>query len=89
MLTDRKTWTGAGIPPAHCDAVGRKIADPAIPERRGTNDGVSGHMAAAATLPTARSTRSVLPETPPPAQSRGLTENAVWLSADAAHLKDD
>jgi hypothetical protein len=37
----------------------------------------------------ARSTRSVLPETPPPAQSKGLAEKAVWLSADAAHLKDD
>jgi len=31
----------------------------------------------------------VLPETPPPAQYKGLVEKAVWLSADAAHLKDD
>jgi hypothetical protein len=69
--------------------VDREIADPARPERRGTSDGVSGHMAAAATLSTARSTRSVLPETPPPAHYKGLVEKAVWLSADAAHLKDD
>jgi hypothetical protein len=46
-------------------------------------------MAAAATGSTARSTRSVLPETPPPALSKGFSDKAVWLSADAAHLKDD
>jgi hypothetical protein len=69
--------------------VDRKIADPARPERRGTSDGVSGHMAAAAILSMARSTRSVLPETPPPRPKPGMVGKAVLLSADAAHLKDD
>jgi len=31
----------------------------------------------------------VLPETPPPRSEQGVAEKAVWLSADAAHLKDD
>jgi hypothetical protein len=46
-------------------------------------------MAAAAILSMARSTRSVLPETPPPRPKPGMVGKAVLLSADAAHLKDD
>jgi hypothetical protein len=69
--------------------VDTKIAVPARPNRRGKSDGVSGHMAAAATFSPARSARSVLPETPPPRHTTGLAKNVVFSSADAAHPKDD
>jgi hypothetical protein len=69
--------------------VDRKIADPACPEWRDKRRRFRPHGRGCDPSNGTQHAFRVTRDAATPPQAREFSDKAVWLSADAAHLKDD